>query len=384
MIVESICPTLNPLPLPFVEEEVLQRPPSRNSTRLLELETKVDDPAILGPAQKLLTKLGSLDSEFKRQHLAVVDSIPEDAQLDDNLAKEQDELDEHDLAVDGLSLRLEKLIQDSSKSSASGQGIASRRLTNLYERLTHTSALIGKLKGAPEEFDTLEQCQEQVAEYKAELSDIRCYVLSECTPIESDTLMKSLVVDIDKWLFDISLNIRNKTVKPPMSAAKSASTTSIEAKMIKLPKLDVLTFNGNILQWLTFWEQFSVAIHDRVDITNPQKMAYLRQALKHGSARNVVEGLSRMGEQYDEAIECLANRYNKPRLIHQAHVKEIIGVPSLRDNSAKEIRRLHDVLQQHLRALKAMKKEPSSPFITSLRDETRRHKVRMAETQPSL
>ena len=41
-------------------------------------------------------------------------------------------------------------------------------------------------------------------------------------------------------------------------------------------------------------------------------------------------------------------------------------VPSLRDNSAKEIRRLHDVLQQHLRALKAMKKEPSSPFITSL------------------
>ena len=62
----------------------------------------------------------------------------------------------------------------------------------------------------------------------------------------------------------------------------------------------------------------------------------------------------------------LENRCNKPRLIHQAHVKEIIEVPSLRDNSAKEIRCLHDVLQQHLCALKAMKKEPSSPFITSL------------------
>jgi len=136
--------------------------------------------------------------------------------------------------------------------------------------------------------------------------------------------------------------------------------------MVKLPKLDVPTFNGNILQWLTFWEQFSVAIHDRVDLTKPQKMAYLRQALKHGSARNMIEGLSRTGEQYDEAIECLENRYNKPRLIHQAHVKEIIEVPNLRDNSAKEIRRLHDVLQQHLRALKAMRTEPSSPFITSL------------------
>ena len=139
------------------------------STRLSELETKVDDPMTLGHAQKLLTKLESLDSEFKQQHLTVIDSIPEDAQLDDNLVKEQDELDEHDLMVHGLSLRLEQLIQDcSSKSSTSGQRIASGRLTNLYERLTHTSTLVGKLKGAPEEFDTLEQYQEQVAEYTKE------------------------------------------------------------------------------------------------------------------------------------------------------------------------------------------------------------------------
>ena len=201
-----------------------------------------------------------MDSEFKQQHLTVIDSIPEDDQLDDNLAKEQNELDEHDLIVDDLSLHLEKLIQDCSKSSASGQRIASRRLTNLYERLSHTSTLIGKLKGAPEEFDTLEQYQEQVAEYKAKLSDIRHYVLSECTPTESDAHMKSIVIDIDKLLFDIGLSIRKKTVKPSTSAAKSVSITSTEAKMVKLPKLDVPTFSGNILQWLTFWEQVSVDI----------------------------------------------------------------------------------------------------------------------------
>ena len=42
---------------------------------------------------------------------------------------------------------------------------------------------------------------------------------------------------------------------------------------------------------LTFSEQFSIAIHDHVDITQLQKVAYLSQALKHGSARNMVEGL---------------------------------------------------------------------------------------------
>ena len=95
----------------------------------------------------------------------------------------------------------------------------------------------------------------------------------------------------------------------------------------------------------------------------------------------MIESLSRTGERYDEAIECLENRYNKPRLIHQAHVKEIIEVPNLRDNSAKEIRQLHGVLQQHLRALKSMRKEPTSPFITSLIEmKLDNDKVRMVET----
>ncbi len=38
----------------------------------------------------------------------------------------------------------------------------------------------------------------------------------------------------------------------------------------------------------------------------------------------------------------------------------------LKDGSGKELRRLHDVAQQHLRALKAMGHEPPDAFITSL------------------
>ena len=47
-------------------------------------------------------------------------------------------------------------------------------------------------------------------------------------------------------------------------------------------------------------------------------------------------------------------------------MRKIIEVPSLKDNTGKELHRLHDVLQQHLCALKAMDKEPSASFITSL------------------
>ena len=44
----------------------------------------------------------------------------------------------------------------------------------------------------------------------------------------------------------------------------------------------------------------------------------------------------------------------------------IIDAPSLKDGSGRELRRLHDTVLQHLRALKAMDYEPSGPFITSV------------------
>ena len=43
----------------------------------------------------------------------------------------------------------------------------------------------------------------------------------------------------------------------------------------------------------------------------------------------------------------------------------ILEVLPFRDGNGKELRRLHDVVQQHLRALKAMEYEPSGHFITS-------------------
>ena len=85
-----------------------------------------------------------------------------------------------------------------------------------------------------------------------------------------------------------------------------------------------------------------------------------------GPARHVIEGLSGSGSDYAEAIECLQKRYDKPRVLHQAHVWAIVEASTLREGSGKELRCLHDVCSQHLRALKAMRHEPSGAFITSL------------------
>ena len=97
-----------------------------------------------------------------------------------------------------------------------------------------------------------------------------------------------------------------------------------------------------------------------------EKLAYLRNSLKDGSAKGIIDGLSTSGEFYDEAIETLKAQYNLPRLVHQSHVRTILEAPSLKEGTGREIRRLHDTVQQHLRALKLMGCKPSGPFITSI------------------
>ena len=139
-----------------------------------------------------------------------------------------------------------------------------------------------------------------------------------------------------------------------------------DSKGVKLPKLDVPTFDGNIHKWKCFWEQFCISVHDCSSLLDSEKLVYLQHALKEGTAKHVIEGQYHSGKHYTEAVKCLTSRYDRPRLIHQTHVKMIFEAPSLKEGIRRELCRLHDAVQQHLRALKAMDYEPSGPFITSM------------------
>ena len=111
-----------------------------------------------------------------------------------------------------------------------------------------------------------------------------------------------------------------------------------------MPKIDVLTFNGDILTWWTFWEQFNISVHTRTVLPDQEKLVHLQQSLKDGLAKHTIEGLSRSEECCMKAIQLHKARYDKPRLIHQAHVRLITEVPILKDGSSKELPRLHDVV----------------------------------------
>ena len=59
------------------------------------------------------------------------------------------------------------------------------------------------------------------------------------------------------------------------------------ATAIKLPKLDITTFNGNKLQWVEFWDSFESAVHKNDKLSPIDKFNYLKGRLA-GEARNEI------------------------------------------------------------------------------------------------
>ena len=182
----------------------------------------------------------------------------------------------------------------------------------------------------------LQQYEEQLSDFKKELGDIRNTLFA--LDLEDSDGLNVLQIAVEQTVFDRTLDVK----KSLLAHSSRAPTLSSDAKGVRLPKI------GNLLHWNTFWEQFEVSVHSKSGLPDAKKLVYLQHALKGGSAKQSIEGLSKSGDHYTEAVEGLKDRYNRPWLIHQAHVWAIVDAPALKEGTGKELRRLHEVVQQHL------------------------------------
>ena len=110
--------------------------------------------------------------------------------------------------------------------------------------------------------------------------------------------------------------------------------------------------------WPAFWERLNALIHSRIGVDDAEKLTCLRQAIKNGPARHLIGGLAQTAKNYEETFKCLHERHDRPCLIHQTHVRAIIDAPSLKDGNGRELRRLNNTVNQHMRAIKAMDYSP--------------------------
>ena len=90
--------------------------------------------------------------------------------------------------------------------------------------------------------------------------------------------------------------IPSVTVEPALDARR--------APKVKLPKVELKRFDGQLTDWATFWDMFQSSVHKNAELTDIDQFNYLHSLLE-GSAANAISGLSLTTANYSEAITIL-------------------------------------------------------------------------------
>ena len=144
-----------------------------------------------------------------------------------------------------------------------------------------------------------------------------------------------------------------KELQPPSpSAAAAPSSGSLTTK---LPKLTLPSFSAEYKQWVSFWDRFTTLVDSkRRDLTNVEKLSYLKLALK-GDAAQIVSSLLVTDTNYDIAKRKLEERYNNKPSIVKAHLASIHALPAIKRKSSVELRKLLESTNEHVQALEALR-----------------------------
>lgn len=120
---------------------------------------------------------------------------------------------------------------------------------------------------------------------------------------------------------------------------------------VRLPKIDVPKFDGNIKEWPTFIDLFSALVHTNGSLSNAEKFHFLLSSLSK-NALSIVKTIPLTNDNYPIAFNALTKRYQNPRLLASAYWREITAAPILKSESASGLRNLLECFTENLEALK--------------------------------
>lgn len=147
-----------------------------------------------------------------------------------------------------------------------------------------------------------------------------------------------------------------KRLKGARVESDNASVSSKEKSEVKLPRLELPKYSGELTEWQSFWDRFE-ALVDQSELPDISKFSYLQSVLQ-GEARSVIQGLALSSANYKVACDLLKKRFGRPERIIFAHVQGLLNVsltPRAKGaNPCDSLWKLQDQLLCHVRSLEGL------------------------------
>ncbi|XP_076247806.1 uncharacterized protein LOC143187478 [Calliopsis andreniformis] len=142
------------------------------------------------------------------------------------------------------------------------------------------------------------------------------------------------------------------TVVNQVAAQVSSPVSTNSPPSVKLPTIQLPSFDGNYSGWIRFRDTFTSLVHES-ELSDVQKFHYLNSALK-GSAARVIQSLGVSDANYHLAWDALKSRYENSAALRKHHVTAILDMPVIQKQSPTALRELVDDTRNHLAALRSL------------------------------
>ncbi|GFR33187.1 integrase catalytic domain-containing protein [Trichonephila clavata] len=134
------------------------------------------------------------------------------------------------------------------------------------------------------------------------------------------------------------------------------STERILLETVKLPKLTLPIFSGNLHDWITFKDLFKASVHNNSNLSNAQKLQHLKSSLR-GDAFRIIQSIAISDSNYLTAWELLEDRYSNKREQVFAHIRRLMSLNTIQCESTSAVLSLIDNLNEIIRALEILDKK---------------------------
>ncbi|XP_070171154.1 uncharacterized protein [Polyergus mexicanus] len=191
-----------------------------------------------------------------------------------------------------------------------------------------------------------EATHERMAESKAELLDHDYFqkkIYDQCLLYYADA-KAALLTQIDE-----------KERTHPLSGSQLANLSMGGQTSARrhLPKITLPQFSGDFSAWRPFHNLFSSLVGRNADISNVEKMHYLRTRLMDEAAQ-LISNLPVSEDSFASAWDLLVSRFENKRLLISAQVDRLFRTKTISQRSAKELNTLLKTTTEALNALESL------------------------------
>ena len=131
------------------------------------------------------------------------------------------------------------------------------------------------------------------------------------------------------------------------------TTSSRVFSGVRLPKINLPKFNGDVTKYQHFIQSFKCSIEANESLSDVHKLNYLINSLE-GPAYKALEGFQIVEENYKKALDILKARYGKPQHIISAHMQALLKLQTYQNDNISDLRAIYDKIMVNVRGLESL------------------------------